>query len=578
MFGCKEKADTPAPAANDAPTTHAIPFPTASELESLGAVNDLETKWFLNDVVFVVLGHPKRFLESEIGQGNEALLSGMIGQLLQIPFEPRHIERFVQVTALPAEVTVEVEQNGKKVPQPTGMSRRCTVLTFADPVTPEEIVAPTLQAPEDSVESRKKKSGNVEYYDLTPPNFALPQRLGVTFPDERTLVIVEGFQADIDAAFDGVAPKNAALERLKRQDISANDLILILSQEGIEFDPMILETVLSALVMQGGVPQATAVELAKHLRAMTLTAQLETEVGQPMLDIRFDAKDIAGADTIAETFEGMILMGQTTLETMDDAGKSTLPVPADFAKAALEACVVHKVVNKTEMRVDLVLNKFESFAATAAAGIRSRQTAAQNMQIQQQRAEQFVMLHRVCSAYFQQNGKFPADIVSADGKPLLSWRVELLPILGLTELYAKFKLDEPWDSETNRPLLDMMPLIFRPFAENVSPPKTQIQYFCSAGTPLANAALKEEDIKFPASTLMLYEAAPENAVEWTKPGAVAFDVQKIEDAVGPKLFGVTFSGQIVPDLPVIPLSDERSQQQRAFFDALIKGLPLPATK
>ncbi len=580
LAGCRDKAGTSAEPAGQAQTQRqaALPFPTEKELESLGPVNDLpglgsDMKWFPGDIVYVVLGHPKRFMESEIGKGNEALLSGMIGQLLQIPFDPSKIERFVQVNSLPAEVTVEVEQNGQKVPQQTGMSRRSTMLTFSEPVTPETIVKPTLHNPEDTVESRKKKSGNVEYYDLTPPNFALPQRLAMTFPDDKTLVIVEGFQEDIDAAFDENPPKSAALERLKRQDVQANDLIWITSQEGIEFDPMIMESVLTAIVMQGGIPQATAAELAKHLKALTLTANLGVEVGKPMLNIRFDAKDGKGADTMAETFEGIILMGQTTLDVMDDAAKTALPIPPDFAKAALEAFFV----NKTGTQVDVVLNKFESFASTAAAGIRNQQTTAQTMQIQRQRAEQFTMLGRFCVVYFQENGKFPADILAADGTPLLSWRVALLPTLGLADLHAKFKLDEPWDSETNKPLMEMMPLLFRPFAAGVMPPKTQIQYFCSEGTPLANRELKREDIKFPESTLMLYESAADKAVEWTQPGSPAFDAAKMEEAVGKTLFGVTFNGQIIPDMPIIPLADERSTQQRKFLEALVKGLPMPET-
>lgn len=44
----------------------------------------------------------------------------------------------------------------------------------------------------------------------------------------------------------------------------------------------------------------------------------------------------------------------------------------------------------------------------------------------------------------------PAYTVDAEGKPLHSWRVILLPYLGEEELYAKLQLDEPWDSEHNR--------------------------------------------------------------------------------------------------------------------------------
>ena len=56
-------------------------------------------------------------------------------------------------------------------------------------------------------------------------------------------------------------------------------------------------------------------------------------------------------------------------------------------------------------------------------------------------------------------GSFPNDITAADGTPLLSWRVRLLPLLnseGL-DLYEQFHLDEPWDSPHNLTLLPLIP-------------------------------------------------------------------------------------------------------------------------
>ena len=44
----------------------------------------------------------------------------------------------------------------------------------------------------------------------------------------------------------------------------------------------------------------------------------------------------------------------------------------------------------------------------------------------------------------------PAYTVDANGKPLHSWRVLILPYIGQKELYRQIKLDEPWDSEYNK--------------------------------------------------------------------------------------------------------------------------------
>jgi Protein of unknown function (DUF1559) len=62
------------------------------------------------------------------------------------------------------------------------------------------------------------------------------------------------------------------------------------------------------------------------------------------------------------------------------------------------------------------------------------------------------------SKYHERTSTFPARASkAADGKPLLSWRVHLLPDLGYEELYREFHLDEAWDSEHNAPLVAKMP-------------------------------------------------------------------------------------------------------------------------
>lgn len=65
-----------------------------------------------------------------------------------------------------------------------------------------------------------------------------------------------------------------------------------------------------------------------------------------------------------------------------------------------------------------------------------------------------VALHNYESA----EGCFPpAAITDDEGRPLLSWRVLILPYLEQEELYKQFRLDEPWDSPHNRSLLAETP-------------------------------------------------------------------------------------------------------------------------
>ena len=66
-------------------------------------------------------------------------------------------------------------------------------------------------------------------------------------------------------------------------------------------------------------------------------------------------------------------------------------------------------------------------------------------------SENFYALTLAMYRYNLDHGTLPpAFTLDAEGKPLHSWRVLLLPYLGEAELYAKIRLDEPWDSEYNR--------------------------------------------------------------------------------------------------------------------------------
>jgi hypothetical protein len=64
--------------------------------------------------------------------------------------------------------------------------------------------------------------------------------------------------------------------------------------------------------------------------------------------------------------------------------------------------------------------------------------------------------------YQNEKGYLPPPYVSdADGKPLYSWRVLILPYLERRDIFEQWKLDEPWDSPNNKPLSDIYLDTFR---------------------------------------------------------------------------------------------------------------------
>ena len=110
---------------------------------------------------------------------------------------------------------------------------------------------------------------------------------------------------------------------------------------------------------------------------------------------------------------------------------------------------------------------------------------------------------------------------SDSGKPLLSWRVTLLPILGHADLYNRFKLDQPWDSPHNRKLVKQIPYEYAigHSPQNQTRGRTQIQIPDAKGAILSgDAPTKFADIRDGTrNTIFAVQVATNHAVEWTKP-------------------------------------------------------------
>ncbi|MFN5298872.1 MAG: DUF1559 domain-containing protein [Planctomycetaceae bacterium] len=63
--------------------------------------------------------------------------------------------------------------------------------------------------------------------------------------------------------------------------------------------------------------------------------------------------------------------------------------------------------------------------------------------------------------YHDSYGTFPPAVTySADGKPMHSWRVLLLPFLDEVALHAQYNMNEPWNSPANSQLLSRMPKVY----------------------------------------------------------------------------------------------------------------------
>jgi hypothetical protein len=131
--------------------------------------------------------------------------------------------------------------------------------------------------------------------------------------------------------------------------------------------------------------------------------------------------------------------------------------------------------------------------------------------------------------------KFPdRTIRDKNGKPLLSWRVKILPFIEQKNLFDQFHLDEPWDSEHNKELIAMMPAIYR------NPDRAEIDNKTNYLLPVGKGTMWEGDegLKIQqitdgtSNTLMIVEANEDKAVIWTKPDDLDVDMDHPKEGLG----------------------------------------------
>jgi hypothetical protein len=126
----------------------------------------------------------------------------------------------------------------------------------------------------------------------------------------------------------------------------------------------------------------------------------------------------------------------------------------------------------------------------------------------------------------------PRNAGGEDGRSGLSWRVHILPFYGEIELYKKFKIDEPWDSENNKPLLSLMPDLFQTGTFSLSNPQSEVPAgYTTLVAPVGDGTILggSKVMTFSritdglSNTAMVVEVRPEFAVPWTAPADYAFD-------------------------------------------------------
>lgn len=141
-------------------------------------------------------------------------------------------------------------------------------------------------------------------------------------------------------------------------------------------------------------------------------------------------------------------------------------------------------------------------------------------------------LHEEASYFLPSQEEHP-EFYDENGQLKVSWRVHLLPYMDQKPLYEQFKLDEAWDSPNNAPLAKNMPDVYKSPDTPVNSNKTRFRVFegkrekdgegeekMTTLFPLGQPARMRDTKDGLSYTMMVVEAGPDKAIEWTKPGGL----------------------------------------------------------
>jgi len=147
------------------------------------------------------------------------------------------------------------------------------------------------------------------------------------------------------------------------------------------------------------------------------------------------------------------------------------------------------------------------------------------------------------AASVNRSSAMPLAIVDADGRPLLSWRVAVLPYIGEESLYREFHLDEAWDSPHNILLLPRMPEIYVCPSSPIPPSEGITLYVAAAGPgmffdapePIPGTAMIGVPLSAirdgTSNTILVLESGRNNGVPWTSPQELTVDIDEAIDGL-----------------------------------------------
>lgn len=520
------------------------------ELAELGPINDIPANFIYPGAYFAQIVFPKRLLNVEKGN---SVIDYIAKSSFQLP-----------IPDLLSKSTLAISSKGFSFE--TLKDAKTDADIQAGFPTPVEVVYLVLDEKLDkdlmlddifkNVDQGKIKNRKIGEYEISLFENPLLMQLdqsgssvgkidsicaGVCFPSENSVVFISGSTSAMEAYFEDKPGDSRGIvaQRLARANVETAAIIF-----QYDYDWNNVNTQLVQLPIP--VTQELMQIIQKNVAAFQFVFDLTKDDGN-LLNLIINTKSEDGASELRKAIGTALMQSVDNLvKAKEQAGSNVSSIDdlvsllKNVTLRADKANVFGSLVNNQNTR-DFFANAVENLNdARDNASIYAQYDIAE---------ETLFQLSRAFTTYFGKNKVYPAPICDASGNPLLSWRVALLPVFGeqYQKLYDQFKLDEPWNSENNIKLLDQMPSIYAsPFDPNLKN-KTQYLIFNTPGTPFGNAqqGLKIQDVADPSRTLSVVLAAPQHAIEWTRPELFAFNPQKPTETFGPFVCAATLLGEVV---------------------------------
>ncbi len=283
-------------------------------------------------------------------------------------------------------------------------------------------------------------------------------------------------------------------------------------------------------------------QFAPLLAAKVATLTLDLKGKTLALNVRGSFPDADAAGKAKETMmQGVGLAAFTLMGAGDESQMGAMAPALTEAKRAIQDVKID--VAGSDLTLAASYTADFDFAALAVEAAKKVKGAAERMVSSNNLKQIGLALHSIHDA----QGAMPVHGVGKNGamlkagdKPLLSWRVAILPYLEQDTLYKQFKLDEPWDSDHNKKLIDKMPKTFAPpVGKSAKPGHTHYQMAVGPNAMEPRGWTLVGITDGTSNTLAVAEAA--QPVIWTKPDDIMLPGKDIPKDLKKK-FGGLFPG------------------------------------